>query len=215
VPTGWVTAEGLPAAWHRAVGRGRLEAFSDGVLAIVITIMVLELRPPEGTTWESLLGLSGVFLAYVLSFVYVGIYWNNHHHLVKHVTHVTASIMWCNLGLPFWLTLFPFVTAWAASTSTHPSRRRSTACCSWRLRCPTPLQALIVRQNRRWGGPLRRALGRDRKGRISLVLYLVAVPAAWISTWVSIALYVVVAILWIVPDRRLERALAELGDDAG
>jgi uncharacterized membrane protein len=196
------------------VGKGRLEAFSDGVFAIIITIMVLELRPPKDTSWDALSDLGGVFFAYVLSFVYIGIYWNNHHHLVAHVRRVSASVMWSNLALLFWLTLFPFVTAWAGENHLAPVPTvvyglvLLLAAMSYFV-----LQTVIVMQNGGWEGPLAQALGRDWKGRGSLLILIVALAAAWVATWIAFALYLVVAIIWLVPDRRLERALDLLAHD--
>jgi uncharacterized membrane protein len=193
------------------VDRGRLEAFSDGVFAIVITIMVLELHPPEDTTWEGLRPLVPVFVAYVLSFVYIGIYWNNHHHLIKQVRKVTASVMWANLGLLFFLTLLPFVTGWGGE---HPTEAVPMFVYGAVLLCAAAayftLQTVIVLQNGGWDGPLGTALGKDYKGRASLVLYAVALVTVWFSTWVAFALFVVVAVIWFIPDRRLERAMAAL-----
>jgi uncharacterized membrane protein len=192
------------------VDRGRLEAFSDGVFAIVITVMVLGLRPPAGSDWAALEDVGGPFLVYVLSFIYLGIYWNNHHHLLKHLLRVTGSIMWANLLLLFWLTLFPFVTEWWGQqpTATVPTVVYGLvlliAAIAYYL-----LQTLIVRQH---GGPdsdLGRALGRDWKGRLSPLLYALAVLLAWVNPWLSATLYVTVALIWLIPDKRLERALTE------
>jgi len=196
------------------VDRGRLEAFSDGVFAIVITIMVLELhRPGEGlTSWKDLWTAVGTsFVAYVLSFVYVGIYWNNHHHLIKQVRKVTASVMWANLGLLFFLTLLPFVTAWGGENHTEPVPvfvYGAVLFCA--AAAYFTLQTVIVMQNGGWAGPLGTALGRDYKGRVSLVIYAVALVAVWFWTWVAFALFVTVAVIWFIPDRRLERAMADL-----
>jgi uncharacterized membrane protein len=190
------------------VDRGRLEAFSDGVFAIVITIMVLGLRPPEHFDWAALRGLAGPFLIYVLSFVYVGIYWNNHHHLLKNVTRVTAGIMWANLGLLFWLTLFPFVTEWLGGSKLAlvPTVTYGTvlllAGCAYYV-----LQTLIVRQAGGHDSALGQALGHDWKGRLAPLAYLVAVLLAWVDPRLSAIVYVGVAITWVVPDRRLERVL--------
>ena len=194
------------------MGRGRLEAFSDGVFAIVITIMVLELHAPKEPTWSALVEAVGApFVAYVLSFVNVGIYWNNHHHLITQVRRVTASVMWANLGLLFFLTLLPFVTAWAGEnhTKTVPvliyGLDLLLAASAYFV-----LQTVIVLQNGGWGGPLGSALGHDYKGRVSLALYAVALVAVWFSTWVAFVIYVTVAVIWFIPDRRLERAMADL-----
>jgi uncharacterized membrane protein len=198
------------------VGRGRLEAFSDGVFAIIITIMVLELRPPEETDWHAVGALAPQFFAYVLSFVYVGIYWNNHHHLVAHVKRVTAAVMWGNLGLLFWLTLLPFVTAWAGENSLAPVPMVVYGLVLFMSGLSYfILQTIIVVQNGGWESPLGRALGRDYKGRLSLVIYAVAIAFAWVATWISFALFVVVALIWLIPDRRLERALAEIRESEG
>ncbi len=189
--------------------RGRLEAFSDGVFAIIITIMVLGLRPPEGKDWSSLQAVVVPFLVYVLSFVYVGIYWNNHHHLLKNVVRVTAGIMWANLALLFWLTLFPFVTDWLGRThlAVVPTAVYGAvlllAACAYYL-----LQTLIVRHCGGPGSPLGVALGRDWKGRLAPAAYGLAILLAWVSPWISAALYVTVALTWVIPDKRLERVLS-------
>ena len=191
--------------------RGRLEAFSDGVFAIIITITVLELPRPEGSDWHALSKDWPFFVAYVLSFVYVGIYWNNHHHLIKQVRKVTASVMWANLGLLFFLTLLPFVTAWGGDNHDHPVPvfvYGAVLFCA--AAAYFTLQTVIVLQNGGWDGPLGTALGKDYKGRMSLVLYAVGLVAVWCFTWIAFALYVAVAIMWFIPDRRLERAMAEL-----
>ena len=189
--------------------RGRLEAFSDGVFAIIITITVLGLRAPTGQTWASLKEVGVPFLVYVLSFVYLGIYWNNHHHLLKNVVRVSAGIMWANLGLLFWLTLLPFATDWLGQTwlSVVPTVVYGAvlllAGCAYYL-----LQTIIVRQ---CGGPtsaLGVALGRDWKGRLAPAVYLVAILFAFVSPAISAVLYVVVALVWVVPDKRLERVLS-------
>jgi uncharacterized membrane protein len=188
--------------------RGRLEAFSDGVLAIVITIMVLELPRPESGDWGALVDtdhLPATLVAYVLSFVYVGIYWNNHHHLLKTTHHVTASIMWVNLLLLFWLTLLPFTTGWVGE---YPADVAPTvaynvvllgAAMSYFL-----LQSRILAAHGGKDSDLGQAIGRDWKGWASLTLYLVALPAAFVSPLVSQVLFVVVALIWFIPDRRLE-----------
>ncbi len=189
--------------------RGRLEAFSDGVLAIVITITVLEFPRPQGDTWSALLGADdGHFLAvvaaYVVSFAYVGIYWNNHHHLLKTTHHVTASIMWSNLLLLFWLTLLPFATSWVGlnSAAVAPTVLYAVillgAAMSYFL-----LQTRILVEHGGKESDLGQPLGRDWKGWTSLILYVVAIPAAFVSPRISQVLFVVVAILWFIPDRRL------------
>jgi uncharacterized membrane protein len=187
----------------------RLEAFSDGVIAIIITIMVLELRAPHSAELRDLARLWPVFLSYVLSFVYVGIYWNNHHHMLHVVERVTGGVLWANLHLLFWLSLTPFVTAWIGENHFAPVPMALygvdllMAAVAY-----TILQTAILRSE----GPtslLARAVGTDLKGKVSLVAYVVAIPGAFVSTWISAACYVGVALMWLVPDRRIERALAE------
>jgi uncharacterized membrane protein len=191
-----------------AMSRGRLEAFSDGVLAIVITIMVLELRPPEEATFEALYALWPKFLAYVMSFAYVGIYWNNHHHLL-HATHaVTGRVLWANLHLLFWLSLVPFSTAWMGETHFEPI---PTAAYAATLITPAIAFTLLVMSIMRVPGQspaLGENLGRDIKGKASLLGYAVAVPVAFVSPLASVAICIAVALMWIVPDPRFERSAA-------
>jgi len=187
----------------------RLEAFSDGVLAIIITIMVLELKVPHGADLEALKPLLPVFLSYVLSFIYVGIYWNNHHHLLKACRKVTGTIMWANLHLLFWLSLLPFATGWMGENHIAPL---PTACYGVVLLCAAiayyMLQSCILKSHGS-DSRLAAALGSDLKGKLSPVLYLAAIPAAFYHSWISACLYVAVASMWLVPDRRIERAVAE------
>lgn len=191
------------------MNKNRIEAFSDGVIAIIITIMVLEMRAPaQAERFEDLRPLLPVFLSYVLSFVYVAIYWNNHHHLLHAVERSSGGIMWANLHLLFWLSLTPFVTAWMgennfapAPTALYGAVLLAAAMAYWTL------QRVIVAQH----GPdsaLARALGRDFKGTVSPLLYLAAIPSAFVSSWIAGGIYVLVALMWLVPDRRIERALA-------
>lgn len=184
---------------------GRLEAFSDGVLAILITIMVLELKVPHSAELHALRPLVPVFLSYVLSFVYLGIYWNNHHHLLKRTTTVTGGILWANLHLLFWLSLFPFATAWMGENdfATVPVAIYGvvTLCAALAYYI---LQSVIVAHEGR-DSPLAKALGRDWKGKASPVLYASAIGLAFVNRWIAVALYVLVALIWLVPDRRLER----------
>jgi uncharacterized membrane protein len=189
------------------VGRNRLEAFSDGVLAIIITIMVLELKAPHEVDFAALKPKLPSFLSYVLSFVYVGIYWNNHHHLLHSTQRVTGGILWANLHLLFWLSLFPFTTAWvgenhlaATPAAVYGFVLMMAAIAYWLL------QRAIIRQQGR-ESLLAAALGGDWKGKLSPVLYLVAIPLAFASPWISLALYVFVAVIWVIPDRRIERVL--------
>ena len=188
------------------MNKGRLEAFSDGVIAIVITIMVLELKTPEGTDWASLRPLMPIILTYVLSFVYVGIYWNNHHHLCHATTRVSGGVLWANLHLLFWLSLIPFVTRWMGENHFAPV---PTALYGLVLLAAAVaylvLQRAIIAVNA--DSPLQRAVGRDFKGRISAVLYAIAIPSAFFNEWIAGGLYAFVALLWLVPDRRIERVL--------
>jgi uncharacterized membrane protein len=183
----------------------RLEAFSDGVIAILITIMVLELKTPEGADWTALRPLAPIFSAYVLSFVFLGIYWNNHHHMLHMTERVTGGILWANLHLLFWLSLIPFATAWMGRTHVAPL---PTATYGFILMMAGTayylLKTAIVRsQGER--SPLQAALGSDAKGKMSVVIYLVAIPIAFVNAWVAAAIYVAVALIWLVPDRRIER----------
>jgi len=187
--------------------KSRLEAFSDGVIAIIITIMVLELRVPHAPTLAALQPLLPVFASYVVSFVYVGIYWNNHHHLWQAVDHVNGPVLWANLHLLFWLSLFPFVTSWAGESgfATVPVAIYGVV-----LLCAGAAYTILVRSLVGLHGRnslLARAVGADFKGNMSLLLYSVAIALAFLQPWLSCALYVVVAIIWLVPDRRIERIL--------
>ena len=189
--------------------KNRLVAFSDGVLAIIITIMVLELKVPHGDSFAALKPLLPVFLSYVLSFLYVGIYWNNHHHLLHSTMHVSAGILWANLNLLFWLSLFPFATGWVGENHFAPTPTAAygvvllMAGVAYYI-----LQLAIIARH----GPqslLVRALGRDFKGKVSVLLYVAAIPLAFVSPWISSAVYVLVALWWLIPDRRIERVLAK------
>lgn len=190
------------------MGKGRLEAFSDGVIAIIITIMVLEMKVPHGESFDALKPLLPVFLSYLLSFVYVGIYWNNHHHLLHACTNVSGKVLWANLHLLFWLSLFPFATGWmgenhfaATPSALYGLVLLMAACAYWILQ-----QAIVAAQ-----GPesrLKAALGNDWKGKLSPVFYLVAIGSTFWVAWVAQIAYVTVALLWLVPDRRIERKLA-------
>ena len=191
------------------MGKTRLEAFSDGVLAIIITIMVLELRVPHGGDLEALRSLLPVFLNYVLSFVYVGIYWNNHHHLLHATRRISGGVLWANLLLLFWLSLFPFVTAWMGENHFAPL---PTAVYGLVLLLAgasySVLQTAIIASDGA-DAPLAAAVGRDLKGKISLAAYALAISLAFWNHWVSQLLYLGVALLWLVPDRRIERVLFE------
>jgi TMEM175 potassium channel family protein len=190
------------------MGKDRLEAFSDAVVAIIITIMVLELRPPHGPELSALRPLMPVLLSYVLSFIYLGIYWNNHHHML-HVTHrVTGTILWANLHLLFWLSLVPFATAWMGENylSSTP-----TALYGLVLLLAGIAYLILERQILRAEGPhsvLATAVGGDKKGRLSPLLYLVGIGVAFVRPWLADMVYVLVALIWLIPDPRIERALA-------
>jgi uncharacterized membrane protein len=189
------------------MGTGRLEAFSDGVIAIIITIMVLELKVPYGDKLNDLVPLLPVFLSYVLSFVYVGIYWNNHHHMLHASTTVTGAMLWANLHLLFWLSLFPFATGWmgenhftALPTALYGGVLLMAAIAYYLL------QQVIIRAQ----GPdsiLKKAVGRDWKGKLSPVLYILAIVMTLWSPWISEAIFVAAALIWLIPDRRIENVL--------
>ncbi len=188
--------------------KGRIEAFSDGVLAIIITIMVLELRPPEETDLAALLPLIPVFASYVLSFIMVGIYWNNHHHLLQAVRHVDGRVLWANIHLLFWLSLVPFATAWMGehNFAAWPVAVYGVVMLMAGVAYFILTRALIAAQGKE--SALAAAVGRDSKGLASLVLYAAAVPLALIAPWLALGLYVLVAILWFIPDRRIEKTIA-------
>lgn len=190
------------------MGKGRLEAFSDGVLAIIITIMVLELKVPHGEDLAALKPLIPAFLSYVLSFIYIGIYWNNHHHMLHATPSVNGAILWANLHLLFWLSLVPAATDWMgenhfapAPTALYGVPLLMAAFAYWLLQ-----RTIVARHGR--DSLLATALGGDLKGKLSPILYLVAIPAAFVRPWIAGALYVLVALIWLIPDRRIEKALA-------
>lgn len=189
--------------------KGRLEAFSDGVMAIIITIMVLELKAPHGAEAVALTPLLPVFLSYVLSFVYVAIYWNNHHHMFQAAERVTGAVLWANMHLLFWLSLFPFVTDWMGMnhfapipTALYGGVLLMAAVAYWILQ-----NAIIAQQGS--GSLLAKAIGRDFKGKLSPIIYTIAMTSAFFHVMISQILYVGVALLWLVPDKRIERTLAQ------
>ncbi len=188
--------------------RNRLEAFSDGVIAIIITIMVLELRPPHEATLEALRPLVPVALSYVLSFVLIGIYWTNHHHLLQTVEHVNGRILWANLHLLFWLSLIPFTTAWMGENNFASAPVAVYGIVLLLASIAYYLLTHTLISTHGHNSKLAQAVGRDFKGKISTAIYVVAVPLALFKSWLAAALYVVVVILWLVPDRRIERTLA-------
>ncbi len=186
--------------------KGRLEAFSDGVVAILITIMVLELKPPVGTDWRALGPVAPPFLTYVLSFVFLGIYWNNHHHMLQ-VTHkVDGAILWANLHLLFWLSLVPFVTGWMGENHFAPLPTAVYGAVLLLSGIAYNILAYLIARHPS-NTRLADAMGRDIKGKVSLVCYAMAIPAAFVEQRVSDALYVLVALMWLVPDRRIESRL--------
>lgn len=189
--------------------KNRLEAFSDGVMAIIITIMVLELKPPHAAELSALSKLWPIFASYVISFVYVGIYWNNHHHLLHTVHKVSPGIMWANLHLLFWLSLVPFVTAWSGENqfAMFPVAIYGTVL----LFCGVAYYVLsqVIIHSHGNDSVLARAIGNDVKGKVSLVSYAIAVPVAFWQPLVSMGVYIFVALVWLVPDKRIEKALAE------
>ncbi|WP_026072853.1 TMEM175 family protein [Nodosilinea nodulosa] len=187
--------------------KGRMEAFSDGVLAIIITIMVLELKVPHGADLGALRPLIPVILSYVLSFVYIGIYWNNHHHLLQAVRRVNGSVLWANLNLLFWLSLVPFVTGWMGenSFSALPVALYGAVLLLSGVAYFVLTQALIACEGRQ--SALAIALGRDWKGKVSVVIYAIAIPLAFLKTWLALLLYILVAVMWMIPDRRIEKTL--------
>jgi uncharacterized membrane protein len=189
------------------MNKARLETFSDGVIAIIITVMVLELHQPQGDTFQDLRPLLPVLLSYVLSFVYLGIYWNNHHHMMTLVREVNGAVLWANMHLLFWLSLVPFTTAWmgethlaATPTAIYGIVLLMAGLAYW------VLQAVIVRLQGA-GSPLKAAIGGDLKGNSSPFLYLAAIAFAFVKPWLSAALYVFVALMWLIPDRRIERVV--------
>jgi TMEM175 potassium channel family protein len=187
--------------------KNRMEAFSDGVFAVIITIMVLEMRAPHGTDLSSLRPLIPVFLSYVLSFIFLGIYWSNHHHLLQAVAHVNGPVLWANLHLLFWLSLIPFVTNWMGENypAAGPVALYGTVLLFAAIAYFILAKALISLHGE--DSVIATALGRDFKGKISMVIYLVAIPLAFVNSWLACGLYALVVIMWLVPDRRIEKTL--------
>lgn len=196
------------------MGKTRMEAFFDGVVAIIITIMVLEMKVPHGENIEALFPLIPVLLSYVLSFVYLGIYWNNHHHMMHASRTVTGSMLWANLHLLFWLSLIPFTTGWMGENhfaklpaAAYGVVLLMSAVAYWILQ-----QRIIASQGE--DSLLKKAVGNDWKGKLSPVLYIVAILVAFLSSWLSVAIYAAVALMWVIPDRRIERILAGSHNEA-
>lgn len=192
------------------MSKGRLEAFSDGVIAIIITIMVLELKVPAGHDLASLKPMAPVFINYVMSFVYIGIYWNNHHHMFHAVRSINGAVLWANLYLLFWLSMVPFVSSWMGENPFSviwPMALYGFVLLMNAIAYTILVITLIKHEGK--NSPLATALGEDWKGKISLVLYITAIAMAWVSTYISFGLYVIVACIWFIPDRRIEKKLAD------
>lgn len=189
------------------MGKGRLEAFSDGVIAIIITIMVLEMKVPHGDDFGSLRLLYPVFFSYVLSFVYTGIYWNNHHHMFHVVQKISGPVLWANLHLLFWLSLIPFATGWMGENhfSAVPTALYGVVLLMAGIAYYILSRSLIKLQGK--DSPLAKAIGKDTKGKLSVVAYAIAIPLTFFNRWVALAMYVLVAIMWLIPDRRIEKVV--------
>ena len=189
------------------MGKGRIEAFSDGVIAVIITILVLEMKVPHGASAEALMPLLPVFLSYVLSFIFVGIYWNNHHHMLQATTHINGTILWANLHLLFWLSLVPFVTGWMGEN--HFASVPTAVYGAVLFMCAIAFTILARRIIAHEGvhSRLAHALGSDLKSRLSLGLYALAIPLAFAHQAIADAIYVTVALIWFIPDRRIESAM--------
>ena len=189
------------------MSKGRMEAFSDGVIAIIITIMVLQLKVPSGSDIKSLIPLGPVFLSYLLSFVFLSIYWNNHHHLLQAIKHVDGRVLWANLHLLFWLSLIPFVTGWMGE---NQSARLPVALYGVVLLFDAIAYYILARTLISLHGRdsvIATALGNDFKGKISVVIYSAAIPLAFVKSWLAYGLYILVALMWLIPDRRIEHTI--------
>jgi uncharacterized membrane protein len=191
------------------MGKGRIEAFSDGVIAIIITIMVLELKVPHGTDFAALAKLSPVFLSYVMSFIYVGIYWNNHHHLFHAVHKINGRILWANLHLLFWLSLTPFVTGWMGENHFAPLPVALYGVILFMAAISYTILVRALLAHHGQDSTLAKAIGKDFKGYLSLAIYFVAIPLSFVNPWIGVSLYALVAIIWFIPDRRIEKQIAE------
>ena len=191
------------------MSKGRMEAFSDGVLAVIITIMVLEMKSPHGTSLAALVPVIPVFLSYVVSFIYIGIYWNNHHHLLHATQRVNGATLWANLHLLFWLSLIPFTTAWVGENhlSSWPVAVYGIVLMLAGVAYFILTRALIRLHGE--GSTLAKSIGRDRKGKVSVLIYAAAIPLAFVQPWIASAAYLLVAIMWLIPDRRIERGMVE------
>ena len=194
------------------MSKGRMEAFSDGVFAVIITIMVLEMKSPHGTSLETLMPLIPVFSSYVLSFIYVGIYWTNHHHLLQAVQHVAGGVLWANLHLLFWLSWTPFATAWMGENplAPWPVALYGAVLLFASIAYFILTKRLIAHQEA--GSVLAKSIGRDRKGRVSMVVYIGAIPLAFLRPLLACLCYALVAVMWLIPDRRIEKAIGNNAD---
>jgi uncharacterized membrane protein len=186
------------------MSKGRLEAFTDGVIAVIITIMVLEMKAPHGADFLALRPLGPTFLTYLLSFVFLGIYWNNHHHMLHLTTRINGKILWANLHLLFWLSLVPFATGWMGENdfAKVPTALYGIVLLLAAIAYTILLYVIVAAQGK--DSKLAVAVGRDKKGKISMVLYAIAIPSAFVHQWIAYAIYIVVALVWLVPDRRIE-----------
>ena len=187
------------------MGKGRLEAFSDGVIAIIITIMVLEMRAPHGSEFAALGALLPIFLSYVLSFVHIGIYWNNHHHLLHTCRHVTGGMLWSNLHLLFWLSLIPFVTAWMGENHFDPRPVTLYGVVMMMSGVAYYILSNTIIRHHGADSALRAAVGKDVKGVLSVAMYAAAIAVSFVNHWIALATYVAVALMWLIPDPRIER----------
>jgi uncharacterized membrane protein len=190
--------------WGKQMGKNRLEAFSDGVIAILITIMVLELKVPHGADLRALLPLWPVFLSYILSFIYIGIYWNNHHHMLHAVREISGGVLWANLHLLFWLSLVPFVTGWMGENhfDTIPVAAYGAILFMCAIAYTVLVRCLMAHHGK--NAELEQAIGSDTKGKLSIVLYLAGIVLSFVWSWLGFVTYIAVAIMWLVPDRRIE-----------
>ncbi|MEO8885426.1 MAG: TMEM175 family protein [Mucilaginibacter sp.] len=190
------------------MGKGRLEAFSDGVIAIIITIMVLEMHAPAGHDLQSLIAIGPVFGQYVISFVYVGIYWSNHHHMLHAVKSINGAVLWANLHLLFWLSMVPFASAWMGENHTHntwPVAFYGFVLLMNSIAYFILAQTLVRHEGKH--SALAEALGKDKKGKISTLIYICAIPLCWVNPLISFGLYILVALIWLVPDKRIEQKI--------
>jgi uncharacterized membrane protein len=189
------------------MNKTRLEAFSDGVLAIIITIMVLEMKVPHGENLAALQPLLPVFFSYALSFIYIAVYWNNHHHMLHTAQRVSAGVMWANFHLLFWLSLFPFITGWMGENHFAPTPTALYGVVLLMASFAYWILARVIIATEGEGSLLARAIGKDIKGNASVLIYVIAIPLAFVNQWISQGLYVAVVLMWLIPDRRIERVL--------